>query len=279
MRLGGPIFADWDDAASWAVAVREAGFSAAVCPLQPDADNDTVRAFAEAAAAADIAIAEVPAFGCNPISGDRQERAEAIRTCISRLELAERIGARCCVNVAGSRGPAWAGAHPDNLTEKTFDMTVASVREIIDAVRPTRTYYTLETMPWIFPHTPDSYLELIRAVDREAFAVHLDPVNLVTSPEVAYNTGVLIRECLEKLGPRIRSCHGKDIQLRDRLTVHLDEVRPGTGLLDYQTFLRGLDALEDDVPLILEHLPDEDEYARAADYIRHVAAEAGVELR
>lgn len=279
MRLGGPVFADWDDAASWAVAVREAGYGAARCPLEPDADDDTVRAFSEAAREADIVIAEVGAFGWNPISSDPDERAEAIRKCVSRLELAERIGARCCVNVAGSRGTRWAGAHPDNLTEETFEMTVASVREIIDAVQPERTTYTLETMPWIFPHTADSYLDLIRAVDREAFAVHLDPVNLVTSPRVAYNTGALLRECFEKLGPHIRCCHGKDIQLRDKLTVHLDEVRPGTGLLDYPTFLKELDALPHDVPLVLEHLPDEGEFARAAAYIREVAAETGVELR
>jgi hypothetical protein len=36
----------------------------------------------------------------------------------------------------------------------------------IDAVKPRRTFYTLEAMPWIFSDTPDSYLELMRAIDR-----------------------------------------------------------------------------------------------------------------
>ncbi len=279
MRLGGPIYADWDGPVSWASAVREAGYGAAGCPLGPEADDETVLAFAEAAREADVVIAEVGAFGNNPISPDRQERAEAVRACAEKLELAERIGARCCVNVAGSRGSRWAGPHPENLSEEAFEMTVRSVRKIIDAVRPQRTFYTLETMPWVFPHSADSYLRLIEAVDRDAFAVHLDPVNLVNSPERCYSSGPLIKECFGKLGPHIKSCHAKDIALRDELTVHLDEVRPGTGSLDYRTFLRELNGLEHDVPLMLEHLPNEEEYKKAADHIRAVAADVGVQVR
>ena len=62
-------------------------------------------------------------------------------------------------------------------------MIVQTVREIIDAVKPVRTFYTLETMPWMYPDSAHSYLELIRAIDRERFAVHLDVVNLVCSPQ------------------------------------------------------------------------------------------------
>ena len=50
-----------------------------------------------------------------------------------------------------------------------------TVREIIDAVRPTRAFYTLEPMPWAYPDSVDSYLRLIAAIDRRAFGVHLDP--------------------------------------------------------------------------------------------------------
>jgi hypothetical protein len=30
-------------------------------------------------------------------------------------------------------------------------MVVAVVRDIMDAVKPTRAFYTLETMPWMYP--------------------------------------------------------------------------------------------------------------------------------
>ena len=153
------------------------------------------------------------------------------------------------------------------------------MRDIIDAVNPGRTYYTLEPMPWMYPDSADSYLALIDAIDRERFAVHLDPVNLVCSPQRYYSNGALIRECFGKLGPYIKSCHAKDIVLSQQLTVHLDEVRPGLGNLDYRVYLRELDRLDPDIPLMLEHLKTEDEYARAATYVRSVAWEVDVVIR
>src|SRR5262249_16871996 len=156
-------------------------------------------------------------------------RRAAIARCQAQLALADQIGARCCVNIAGSRGAQWDGPHPDNLSEETFAMIVDSVREIIDGVRPTRSFYALETMPWAFPDAPASSLRLLRAIDRPQCAVHLDPVNLVSSPQRFYDTAALLRECFATLGPFIRSCHAKDIALAGRLTVHLEEVRPGLG--------------------------------------------------
>jgi len=161
---------------------------------------------------------------------------------------------------------------------ETFDQIVAIVRDIIDTVKPTRSFYILETMPWMYPDSPNAYLRLIKAIDRKAFAVHLDPVNLVSSPQRYFSTGALIEECFAKLGPDIKACHAKDILLRENLTIHLDEVRPGLGNLDYRTFLRCLNRLDADVPLMLEHLPQEDEYRAAATYIRTVAAHEGIPL-
>ena len=142
-------------------------------------------------------------------------------------------------------------------------------------MKPARTFFTLETMPWAYPDSADSYLRLLKAIDRKAFAVHFDPVNLVSSPQRYFANGALIREFFEKLGPHIRSCHAKDITLQARLMTHLDEVRPGLGNLDYAAFLGELSRFPD-VPLMLEHLPDDGEYALAADHIRAVAKTLGI---
>ena len=205
-------------------------------------------------------------------------RRDAVSLCQSRLALADRIGARCCVNIAGSRGSTWDGPHPDNLSPETFDLIVETVRGIIDAVKPTRTFYTLETMPWIFPHSAESYLRLIEAIGRDRFAVHLDPVNLVNSAERYFDTGALLRECFARLGPHIRSCHAKDIIIGDRLTLHLDETRPGLGALDYRTYLSELSRLDPDTPILLEHLKTEEEYASAAAHLRGMAGSLGLSL-
>ncbi|MFM6172339.1 MAG: sugar phosphate isomerase/epimerase family protein [Sphaerospermopsis kisseleviana] len=277
MRLGGPIFIKTDTPESWAAAVAAAGYRAAYCPVVPDADNNTVDAYATVARKNDIVIAEVGAWN-NPLSPDPAAAAAALTKCKASLALADRIGARCCVNIAGSRGQKWDGPDAADLTDQTFEMIVAMVRDILDAVKPTRSFYTVETMPWMYPDSPDAYLRLIKAIDRKAFAVHLDPVNLVSSPQRYFATGHLIEECFAKLGAHIKSCHAKDILLRENLTVHLDEVRPGQGGLDYPVFLRCLTRLDADVPLMLEHLPNEDEFRAAAAHIRNVAEQEGIAL-
>jgi len=278
MRLGGPVFEKCPDSGAWAAAVKRLGYRAAYCPLPTEAPDAMVKSYADAAKAADLVIAEVGAWS-NPIDPDPAKAKAANEKNRQCLALADRIGARCCVNVAGSRNPkSWAGPDADNFSKATFDLIVETVRGIIDAVKPTRSFYTLECMEWTPPYSADGYLDLLKAIDRKAFAVHFDPVNMIWSPMRYYQTGEIIREFVAKLGPHIRSVHAKDIHLTDQLTVHLGEVVPGKGNLDYRTLLRELAKLDPDTPVMLEHLAGEPDYKQAAEHIRGVAKEVGVTL-
>jgi sugar phosphate isomerase/epimerase len=274
LRLGGPIFGKVTNAVEWIAELQKWGYHAAYCPLGNKADDATVREYQAAAARADIVIAEVGAWS-NPISADNAIRQAAMTRCEEQLALADRVGALCCVNIAGSRGEQWDGPHPDNFSEETFDLIVETVRAIIDSVKPTRTYYTLETMPWVFPDSPDNYLRLIHAIDRRRFAAHLDPANMINSPRRFYDNSNFIKDCFAKLGPYIKSCHAKDITLSGKMTVHLAEVRPGLGALDYPAFLREIHRCNPELPVMLEHLPNAEEYAQAAAYVRSAAQRAG----
>lgn len=277
MRLGGPVFDDCSTPELWVAALRRQGYRAAYWSHEFELPEDEVQAYVRAARAADIMIAEVGAWS-NPLSPDEVTRTAAIEKCKRALAVADRVSARCCVNITGSRGEPWDDPHPANLTEETFDMIVEYVRDIIDTVQPQRACYALETMPWMYPDSPDSYLRLLAAIDRPQVAVHFDPVNMICSPQRFFDNAAFIRECFAKLGPRLKSCHAKDIALASKLTVHLDEVRPGLGGLDYHVFLGELAKLDPDTPLMLEHLPNADEYTHAAAHIRAVAGEIGVSL-
>jgi sugar phosphate isomerase/epimerase len=274
VRLGGPVFGDFKDPQEWVKAVKAEGYSAAYCPVETFTDASTVKAFETAAKDANIIISEVGAWS-NPISKNEKERKEAIKKCKDSLALAELIGAGCCVNITGSRGEQWDGPNAENMSKDTFDMIVQVTREIIDEVKPVRTFYTLETMPWALPDSPDSYLELIKAIDRKQLAAHLDPVNMINSPGRYYNNGAFIKECFAKLGPYIKNCHAKDILLGTHLTVHLDEVLLGTGGLDYKVYLTELSKLKN-VPLMLEHLKTREEYTQAATNVRNIAKSTGI---
>src|SRR5260370_23978142 len=92
---------------------------------------------------------------------------------VERCPPAEAVGARCCVDIAGSFNPdVWYGMNPRNLSKEFFDATVENCRRVLDAVKPKRTKFTIEMMPWSLPDGPDSYVDLIRAVERPAFGVH-----------------------------------------------------------------------------------------------------------
>lgn len=276
LRLGGQVFLEDQQPELWAQAMQRAGFRAATCPFDGK-DRPLMQEYLKQAERSDIVIAEVGAWS-NPISLDQSIAQQAISYCAERLQLADEIGARVCVNIAGSRGTVWDGPHELNLSEDTFALIVDTVRAIIDQVKPTRAKYALEMMPWVYPNSADSYLRLLQAIDRPQFAVHFDPVNIINSPDVYYYSDKLITDFIQKLGAHIVNVHAKDVYLQPKLTLHLDEVVPGRGNLRYDVLLRQLHALQRDIPVIIEHLSTNEQVAEAAAYIRSVAAAHSISL-
>jgi sugar phosphate isomerase/epimerase len=278
IRLGGPIFLKTDDPREMAREHRRLGYSAAFCPNAKPDDTARVREIEKAFAAEKVTIAEVGAW-VNMLDPDPQKRQQNMRFVAGRLALADAVGARCCVDIAGSMNPkVWYGPHPGNFSKEFFDATVENCRRLIDDVKPTRTKFTLEMMGWSLPDGPDAYLRLIKAIDRKAFAVHMDVCNGINSPERFYQSGKFIEECFRKLGPWIVSCHAKDLAWVVEMNVHFVEVVPGRGEVDYRSYLRELAKLPSEAPLMLEHLKTAEEYEEGKRHIRQVGADVGVEF-
>lgn len=276
IRLGGPVFGAPADPEELALAHRKLRYRAAYCPGVRLDDKDRIRAIREAFAKHDVVIAEVGRW-CNLLDADSAKRAANLKTVTDGLALAEAVGARCCVDIAGSYSPtAWFGPHPDNISPKFFDATVENARKIIDAVQPKRARFCYEMMGWALPDGPDAYLKMIKAVDREAFAVHLDPCNLVNSPRRFYRNTDLLNECFDKLGRWIASCHAKDLAWDVEMNVHFREVCLGTGSLDYTTYLKRLAALPGGVPLMIEHMNGAEEYDQSRRYLLELGGKIGV---
>ncbi|MBN1441700.1 MAG: sugar phosphate isomerase/epimerase [Planctomycetes bacterium] len=276
IRLGAPVFEKADDPDAFARAHRALGYRGAYCPSIPLSDKERIRATREAFARQDVVIAEVGRW-VNLLDADPEKRRKNFEFVAEGLALADEIGALCCVDIAGSFSREhWFGPHPDNLSKTFFDAAVENARKIIDEVQPKRAKFAYEMMGWALPDSADSYLEMLRAVDRKAFAAHLDPCNIVNSPARFYRSGALIDECFDKLGPWIVSCHAKDLSWEVEMNVHFKEVRPGTGELDYTTFLRRLAKLSHSPPLMIEHLPSAEEYDKARRHILGLGGELGL---
>jgi sugar phosphate isomerase/epimerase len=272
VRLGGPIFLKSDDPAELAREHRRLGYSAAYCP------NGNPAEIKKAFAKEDVVIAEVGAWR-NMLDPDPAKRRDNLNYVAERLQLAEQVGARCCVDIAGSYNPdLWYGPNPKNLSKEFFNATVENVRKLIDEVKPTQTKFSIEMMPWSLPDGPDSYVKLIHAVDRKAFGVHLDVCNVINTPDRYYRNSEVITECFKKLRPWILSCHGKDLswETKGEYNVHFQETIPGRGQINYATYLKELTTV--DAPLMLEHLKSAEDYAEARAYIHRIADQSGVKF-
>jgi len=276
MRLGGPVLEAVHSPQEWVAALKKLGYRSAFCPVQPGASSAEISAYAEAARRSDIVIAEVGVWN-NPIDPDPVKSRKARKDCQEALALADEIGAKCCVNCAGTFNPDhWYGPHLDNLSQRGIEAVAEAARVIIDAVKPKRTFYSLEPMGFILPDSAESYEKIIAAVDREHFGVHYDPVNLVSTPHRYFSQAELIRDFIRRLGPRIKSCHVKDIRLMTDLTVYLKEVRAGLGEFDCGTFLAEIEKLDPEMPVLLEHLEKAEDYRLAGEYVRKKMREAGI---
>ena len=265
MRLGGPTFNVDEEPQALVTYHRENGFSAAFMREIDDKvkRNEISAAYAEA----NIVPAELGAYRLNILQTDAARRQENLDEICRRLEYAEEVGIRCCVIHGGSYEPeGWGTPHPDNQSEMAFEDTVAAVQDIVDRVMPTRTKLTLEPERWLLPDEPDVYLRLVETIDRSGFGVHLDPVNIIASPKTFYASGALLKECFDKLGPHVLSCHTKDVVTGDRYPYHLIETYTGNGKLDHDVYLAELDKLDADVSLMIEHLTAE-QLPKARDFL------------
>ena len=267
MRLGTSSPLGHTTAEEWADRQVRLGCSAVVFPVQSGEPEKTILEYKEAAERAGLMIAEVGIWR-NALAADPDERKANMDYCVEQLRLADFLGARCAVNVAGSFGPVWDGGYRENFTEDAWKQTVSMVREIIDRADVKNTFFSLEPMPWMIPTGPAEYLRLIDAVERDRFAVHMDIINMINSADRYFHPEEFVDECAGLLGGRIRSCHIKDVHLDSHYTIRLMECGPGDGEFPLRHYVEKMHEIDPDMPVILEHLSTDDEYLKYLGYLK-----------
>lgn len=276
IRVGGPVFDAGEDYREWAAAARRLGYRAVYAPDVALNDREGIDTVKAACAENDLVIAEVGRWN-NLMDRRADEAKKNLDSVIEGLMLAEELNARCCVNIPGTFAEdPWYGPDPKNFSDEFFDLAVENARKIIDAVGPKRTKFAYEITGWGIPNDPESYLRLIRAIDREGFGVHLDVCNMVNSPTRFWGTTAFINEAFDKLGDKIVSCHAKDLRWEVEMNIHFVECVVGEGKVDIAALLKRLANLPADVPLMIEHMKNEEEYSRSRENIFRIAAENGL---
>ena len=254
--------------ADWAARHKAMGLKAVVFPVSCLDGEETIRAYKKAADEAGLVIAEVGVWR-NTLAADLEERKKWTDYAAAQLQMADEIGAICCVNVVGTPyGPRWDGGYRNNFSPELWKMAVRMIREIIDRVKPRQAKFCIESMPWMIPSSPQEYLRLMDDVDRPEFGTHLDVVNMITSPQRYFFNDEFLHECFTLLKGTICSCHLKDVRLKEEYTFQLEETSCGNGALDMELYASLASAENPRIPMIIEHLHTDEEYRASVEYVR-----------
>jgi sugar phosphate isomerase/epimerase len=212
------------------------------------------------------------------IHPDEAVRREASRTVQAALRVAGWLGAYAIDTGPGSlnpRGPWFP--HPYNYKSQARDQLVKTLRECAPAAEDNGVILGLESHMLVTLKTPEIARDVLDAVGSRWVRCDFDPVNWITL-ETIFDTGSALNHMVDVLGDRIACAHAKDAVIEDRLTLHLGVVPAGQGLLDYRTFLRRMEDLSSDYPVIVEgagldHLP------AVSAFLHQTAADLGIEVR
>jgi sugar phosphate isomerase/epimerase len=184
------------------------------------------------------------------------------------------------VNIVGSLSTTlWDGYAPGNYSRETYENIIRITREIIDDVKPEKTCYSLEPMPWMVPDSPEQYLQLMQDMDRDAFKVHLDFANMINGVERYHDAENFIRKCFRLLGPHIRSIHLKDVQMGDDLPCCIREILVGKGALPLNVALEEAEKLGPDTTVFTEHYDRHEDYVEATAYLRDLGWEMNINIK
>ena len=274
MILGGTVTGQFENVKEWAELLDRSGFRAITAPFTCEDEEAKIRDYMSVINERKVKVSELGVW--------RDILAEEnVEFAIGQLELADRLGIECVVNIAGTRGTlSWDCADKSNFTDENYADIVKSIQRVIDSVKPERAFYTIEPMPWMIPDGPDVYLKLIGDVDREHFAVHMDFVNMINSPRRFLGSEDFIEDCFKKLSPYIKSTHIKDSRMAlNGYTTHIDECPPGQGALDYPAVLTIINRyLPADGAILLEHMSTFEEYDKAFKFVKNAARQAGIDI-
>ncbi len=265
-------------------ALRNQGLRSSFTRLEiwQDASESMLGELRAALKEQDVEVFEVGGYR-NILHTEERARQENLKYLARCIEIADRIGCRMVGTITGSRNPEgnkWSdnyAVHPDNWTLETWKLTVSGIRQILKDTAGMKAALGMEAQITTNLDGPVAHRNLMEDVGDARCKVNLDPTNMVYLSN-HFHTTELLNQCFDLLGEDIYGCHAKDSYVAPHTqTVYVQEVCPGRGSLDYETYLVRLSRLKWPRSLLPEHFPS-DQNPEAYAYIRQIAAKVGVKI-
>lgn len=278
MRIGGftrifdrPSFEEvLDAAAGHGLEALQLNLESAGLPPMPDRlDPDLCRRVRDQAAARGLTLAAVSGT-FNIIHPDLEERARNFRSLRALAAACPALGAPRITFSTGTRNAdyMWA-SHPDNGSPEAWSDMLESMAEAVEVAAE-------HEVPLVFEpevsNVVDSAPKARRLLDHFGspfLKVVIDGANLFGAGELPRMAEIL-DEAFDLLGPDIEMAHAKDL-VRDGEAGH---VAAGTGLLDYERYLRRLRESGFDGALVLHSL-DEEQVPASVRFLRRTLERIG----
>ena len=278
MRIGGftrifdrPSFEEvLDAAAGHGLQALQLNLESLGLPPMPDRlDPDLCRRVRDEAAARGLTLDAVSGT-FNIIHPDLEERARNFRSLRGLAAACEHMGAPRITFSTGTRNADYMwGSHPDNGSPAAWADMLEAMSEAVEIAAG-------HGVPLVFEpevsNVVDSAKKARRLLDHfesPFLKVVIDGANLFGAGDLP-RMGEVLDEAFDLLAPDIELAHAKDLE-RDGEAGH---VAAGTGLLDYERYLRRLREAGFDGALILHSL-DEEQVPASLSFLRRTLERIG----
>lgn len=192
------------------------------------------------------------------INPDDVTRAEGVSGMQALIHIGRQLDTRFVYVRPGSinqRGHWWP--HPDNHLQRTFDCLVTSMKQLSQTAQDEGVILGIEGHVVSTLNTAQRVRDLLDAVGSPALKHNLDPVNFVGTVEDVWDTTQVLNQLFDLLGHDLIAAHAKDCTILDEHVVHIVEVVPCNGTLNYEVLMRRWEESCPEGYFLIEHLSDE----------------------
>lgn len=256
------------------------GFRGVAIPFDPAWTDADLLAIRQACDEAGVRVDEL-ACPCNFVTPRDEEAKQVVGRLQHALEAGAILNCDHVVTTAGSRHPD-AGAprapHPDNWSDATWDLLVKRIWSLLEGVEDIGVCLCFEPSVTSPLNSLDQLADLTADTATFRVRIALDPAAIFT-PAAARHPRLALAEIFGRLADTIVLARATDVTLIEAgPEPTLEPVTLGQGVLDYGTYLKLLNALELDTPLVVKRQPTDEAYEAAHQFLAARAREAGVGL-
>ncbi len=231
---------------------------------------------------ADLPVVAVSGY-TNLVHPNLKKREENLKNLKTILKFARDLGSPYVVSETGTFNSEsdWV-YHEKNGTEEAYETLFGIVTDLAKHAYDNGSVFLIENYVNNVIGTVNQVLRLFSDLNHNALGLLMDPTNYFSDVNIDDVDGELNR-IFNSLSDKIRIAHAKDC----RRTANIEEKHadidaseshsfrgagsvelpaPGLGILNYDLYLKRLSELHPNIPLIIEHL-DEDDIPRAKKFI------------